>query len=304
MWAYTCISLFVMVVVAENKQLIMIDAINSIKSWNASITPYSFLDWGQKLSMLGLIVDETINPPYNENTIVADLPKTFLTTHKWPKCLSSILQQGRCGSCWAFAGISTLQDRLCISTNGNILESLSTLNILSCREDHQELCAGNKISSAFEIAKGGVVQEECSPYITDPEGNIVDSPASCSRQVCSKYKIKRKEYRVGSFNYLNQDHKSVMSEIFVHGPVVASMMVNEDFYHLSHHEEPYHHAQGKFVGWHSVKLFGWGVSPSGVPFYHAANSWGVTWGNGGFFKIKIDEYGLAQSVCGPELLFH
>lgn len=53
---------------------------------------------------------------------------------------------------------------------------------------------------------------------------------------------------------------------------------------------------GKFISGHSVRLLGWGVDKSsGVPYWLAANSWGKTWGENGFFRFL-----RGDNHCGIE----
>ena len=39
-----------------------------------------------------------------------------------------------------------------------------------------------------------------------------------------------------------------------------------------------------FLGWHAIKIIGWGVE-SGLQHWIAVNSWGGSWGHKGTFKI-------------------
>jgi hypothetical protein len=50
----------------------------------------------------------TLNDPARFSTFDARL--------EWPGCISRIYTQGQCGSCWAFASITTLASRFCIAT--------------------------------------------------------------------------------------------------------------------------------------------------------------------------------------------
>lgn len=44
------------------------------------------------------------------------VPTTFDARDKWQGCLSDPPTQGTCGSCWAFAAVTVLQDRFCIAS--------------------------------------------------------------------------------------------------------------------------------------------------------------------------------------------
>lgn len=50
-----------------------------------------------------------------------DLPKHFDCREKWPKWISKPLNQGTCGSCWAFSTSTAASDRLRIASNGRSL---------------------------------------------------------------------------------------------------------------------------------------------------------------------------------------
>jgi len=65
----------------------------------------------------------------------------------------------------------------------------------------------------------------------------------------------------------------------------------------------YHHVDGELAGGHAVKILGWGKDDSGTDYWICANSWGPTWGESGFFRIKMGEGGIDQSVwaCIPEV---
>lgn len=86
-----------------------------------------------------------------------------------------------------------------------------------------------------------------------------------------------------------------MKEILQNGPVQAVMQVHDDFFHYK--TGIYRHvpiANGglekhRKLRTHAVKLTGWGTLRGAQgrkeKFWIAANSWGKSWGENGYFRI-------------------
>ena len=90
----------------------------------------------------------------------------------------------------------------------------------------------------------------------------------------------------------------IMRELVDHGPLDATFNVYSDFHEYA--GGVYEHRSGKYLGLHSVKIIGYGVSnSSNVPYWLVQNSWGSSWGpDHGFFKIRrgSDECGFESLV--------
>lgn len=72
--------------------------------------------------------------------------------------------------------------------------------------------------------------------------------------------------------------------LFLNGPITVTFSVYEDFF--SYSSGVYQHTTGKLLGYHAVKLLGWGTDWwSGIDYFFCQNSWGTKWGMGGFFYI-------------------
>lgn len=89
------------------------------------------------------------------------------------------------------------------------------------------------------------------------------------------------------------DEESIKREIMANGPVSAAFLVYEDF--LLYSSGIYHHVSGEAVGGHAVKLIGWGEE-KGVKYWLVVNSWNPSWGEGGLFRIKLDEGGIMDEI--------
>lgn len=53
------------------------------------------------------------------------------------------------------------------------------------------------------------------------------------------------------------------------------------------------------VGGHAVKIVGWGVEKD-VKYWIIANSWNTTWGENGYFRMKMGQCGVDSSAIAAE----
>merc|ERR1711988_1543282 len=96
-----------------------------------------------------------------------DLPVNLDGRTEWPGCIHPVLNQGDCGSCWAFAATEVLSDRFCIDSNKNIDVVLSPQNLLSCESLHIGCLLGSLPMWAWDfLEKRGVTTMSCVPYVS------------------------------------------------------------------------------------------------------------------------------------------
>ena len=109
--------------------------------------------------------------------------------------------------------------------------------------------------------------------------------ANCSSggaTACKKFHV-RPAYRVGRPNSREDDIKY---ELMTQGPVQAVMAVYSDFFmYKSGVYSRSNLALGGEVGFHAVRIVGWGEEGA-VKFWKVANSWGEDWGERGYFRIQ------------------
>merc|ERR1719273_2333911 len=88
--------------------------------------------------LLGAIVDPELRckvhyRPYKDTNFTA--PSDFDSATNWPDCakvIGDIRDQSNCGCCWAFAAAEAASDRMCIATNGAMMEPLSAQDVCFC----------------------------------------------------------------------------------------------------------------------------------------------------------------------------
>jgi len=226
-----------------------------------------------------------------EQVIDPSLPVQFDGRQQWPNCIHPVLDQGNCGSCWAFAATETLSDRFCIYSNGKVNVVLSPENLLSCEYENLGCTLGSLPNFAWSYFQSyGVVSSECVPY-TSSDGSV-DSCTYDEKQCTTG--MPWQLYYAANYTQVGStiEPSTHVNEIMVavmQGPVDVTFDVWGDF--DDYNGGVYEHQSGSYEGLHSVKIIGWGVE-NGVDYWLVQNSWGVSWGPyGGYFKIRkgVDE---------------
>lgn len=64
--------------------------------------------------------------------------------------------------------------------------------------------------------------------------------------------------------------------------------VYEDF--INYGSGIYHKVSGDYIGKHATKIIGFGVDANTTTkFYIGVNQWGTSWGEQGYFRIKVGD---------------
>uniref|UniRef100_A0A2S2PPW0 Cathepsin B-like cysteine proteinase 6 n=1 Tax=Schizaphis graminum TaxID=13262 RepID=A0A2S2PPW0_SCHGA len=252
-----------------------------------------------------------------------DIPTEFDARQYFVNCanvIGDVKDQGNCASSWAVAVASTFTDRLCIATNGKFTKNLSAQHLMSCGDSERLGCDGGSAFKAWEftMSKGIVTggnfdsNEGCQPYKNRPCDHYGDDSrmTNCSslrrtqmticREKCinKNYKVKYEDdlYNT-SVVYMTSwtNVTQIQQEIMTYGPVTALMYVYENF--MGYKKGVYKSTAGDLIGYHHVKLIGWGVDSDGNEYWLAMNSWNSNWGDHGLFKIL-----KGYNFCSIELL--
>lgn len=198
--------------------------------------------------------------------------------------ITSVKNQRDCGSCWAFSAIGNIESQYAIQYNK--LVDLSEQQLVNC--DHQNNgCNGGLIHWAMEeiMRRGGVVVEPEDPYVA------VDS-------VC---KLKPAQFNInGCVQYNLRNEDKLRELLVVNGPVSIAIDVIDVMDYKQGISSTCRSDNGLN---HAVLLVGYGVR-NNVPYWIVKNSWGVEWGEDGFFKLQrnINSCGMMNEYATTAIL--
>jgi C1A family cysteine protease len=192
--------------------------------------------------------------------------------------ITAVKDQGGCGSCVAFGSVAAIE--------GSIAWTKKSANpTLNLSEAHLYYCYGakEKVTCATGwwpekalpyVKSGGLVDETCFPYTAK------DQPC----KLCADWKKRLTKIR-GHQRLVNQ--QEIKKWIYATGPVVGCFLVYADF--PKYKSGVYKHTAGGLLGGHCVAIVGYS-DPEAA--WICKNSWGIPWGDKGFFKIGYGQCGI------------
>jgi hypothetical protein len=202
--------------------------------------------------------------------------------------VTSVKDQGQCGSCWAFASTAVFESDSLISLNQPDLNlDLSEQIMLSCTNPSVDNCenGGYPSDAANFLVNSGTNLESCYPY-TATDGYCANACSDYFSHPSSNYYIDSWSvsyptyYVWGNYPAAIQNMKNLLSQ----GPVIGTMDVYDDFY--SYTSGVYSCTSENYVGSHAIEVVGWDDNQQA---FHVKNSWGTGWGESGYFWISYDE---------------
>lgn len=110
-----------------------------------------------------------------------------------------------------------------------------------------------------------------------------------------------RKYRAKTCYNIGADVNSIKHDLVKYGPVLCGFMVFEDFLTTYDGKSVYSPAKGATAaGGHCTVVMGYGTDPVGGDYWLIKNSWGTSWGDKGYFKLKqMDpQCQLEQNVVG------
>lgn len=191
-----------------------------------------------------------------------------------------IIYESGTGVCWAFSAVAAVEGITKIA-KGELL-SLSEQQLLDCSRDFNQGCAGGIMSKAFEyiIKNQGITTEDNYPYQE-------------SQQTCSS--TRPVAATISGYETLPRDDEKSLLKAVSKQPVSVA---------INGHEAAFKQYRGGIFDGdcgtqltHAVTIVGYGMSEEGTKYWLLKNSWGQTWGENGYMRIKRDAE-LPEGMCG------
>jgi C1A family cysteine protease len=195
--------------------------------------------------------------------------------------VTSVKNQGSCGSCWAFGTIGSYEGVILVGDGPS--ENLSEEWCLDCNSYGYSCSGGWWVFGDFY---NGVPRESCYPY--------VGSKGTCNSG-CTKYYPMDAWYYVGSSSGVPST-SDIKNAIYNYGPVAAAVCA--DSYLQSYSGGIFTHTSSGSVN-HAIVLVGWNDTGS---YWIMKNSWGTGWGESGYMRIQYgaNSIGYAAAYGIPE----
>jgi len=224
---------------------------------------------------------------------ISDIPKEFDWGNVNGKNFVPGVRDQKCGSCYAFATRDMMEARTSI-LNKKPLEKMSVQSVLSCNAYSQGCAGGFPYTVAKFYQDVGAASDVDQPSNADShlgEGsNSGTKPDKIKCDTKAKPMARAWSYKyVGGF-YGATNHKSMLRDIYDHGPLAVCFEVSLGFgnYHGGIFKQadslPIQDHYGRVN--HAVLITGFGETKEGQKYWKVKNSWGVNWGDAGFFKIE------------------
>lgn len=225
-----------------------------------------------------------------------------------------------CGSCFAHSAVSVLSDRIKIARRDALVGDdiiLSIQFLLNCGTEVAGSCHGGSATGAFEFIKtiGFIPYETCQAYVacsSDSDNDFckyIDT--SCSPEnICRTCTNPEKggnctaihrfpNATVAEYGTYHNDLHAIMAEIYVRGPVKASVngIAIQNYTGGIIYDDP---KLRNMTHNHGVAIVGWGLEEStNTSYWIVRNSWGQYWGELGFFRVQLgkDLLGIENNVA-------
>jgi len=215
--------------------------------------------------------------------------------------ISSVKNQGSCGSCWTFGTTELIESYMAIYHG--VKQDLSMQQLVDCVDNSNECggsggCLGATVPIALDyiIGAGGQLTEWTYSYRSFFYGYTEETFQCMASNYSSMYSTAIGAV-VDSYKVLPSNDPTAILLALQRGPVAVNVDAS------SWHD----YESGVYTGCstenvdidHVVLLVGYGTTTQGVDYYIIRNSWGPGWGEEGYIRLaRYDN--ILKAPCGPD----
>jgi hypothetical protein len=217
--------------------------------------------------------------------------------------VADVKDQKSCGSCWTFSAVASIEGAH--AKRSGKLVTLSEQNLVDCvkkerlpleEEDCCDGCDGGLMDNAFDYIiskqKGSIDTEASYPYRGEDD--------KCAFEASSE------GARIANWTDVPQgDELSLLDALATVGPISVALDASRGWQTYAGGVM----APRTFLGCssspdkadHGVAVVGYGTDPVGGDYWIVRNSWGCSWGEGGYMRLKrgVNACGIANHASYP-----
>jgi len=282
----------------DYRRFLYLDEVMAVNKFNAEYDQGMHTYWKGINQFSDMTQDEIVKAqglilPADIKERVANSPKKVMQTTApdaidWREkgAVQHVKNQGQCGSCWAFATVAALEGRHQIKT-GDLVD-ISEQQFVSCSPEKYVTmgCSGGWYDGAWKYAHdqgtNGIDTQTSYPYTATDTVPCDTQKTSDNKDVAAV---------CGGPGYTDNTEAGVMESVGNDGPLAVAVNCAWSNYNGGVFEDP---NCGPAAA-HAVTVVGYDDNEK---FWIVKNSWGESWGDKGYIRLRKDYTAIEFGMCG------
>lgn len=248
------------------------------KTLSPEVTPEGFV-----LGLIPSTVEPDFSAYYSQTTNLKSI-QTFPAVYdmRTNGRITSVKNQGQCGSCWLFPTMGAVESRWKVLGLGDF--DLSEDNLKNCHGfDYLPCEGGNRdMATSYFTRNTGPFLESQDPYTATSSGCPTGLPPAAY---------------VSDARFLPKDKNAIKQALLDYGAVYNTFRWESASYNSSNYTYYYSGTSTELN--HAVLIVGWDdnkVTAGGTGAWIIKGSWGASWGQNGFFYISYNDTKATSSA--------